>query len=127
MFISHRFGSVETMSRARHWLTNLGFEVAPFDPKAHDASRLTVRVALPEAAAALSLIGSIEGSDPEGWPGLMATGKTCHHHGEVAEANGYNPKHGPKATPIHWHKHDEASPSHSVTDKMSEYMFSRWE
>jgi len=127
MFISHRFGSVETLARARHWLTSLGFEVAPFDPNSHDFSRLTLKVGLSEASAALSLIDSFEASDPEGWPGYMTSPKTIHHHGGHIIPACFDHDHGPTKTPIHWQKPEETTAADPLSRKVSEYMFSRWE
>ena len=61
MFMSHRFGSVETLvPRPIDWLTSLGFEVAPSDPDSHDRLSTQSEVGLAEASAALALIDSIE-------------------------------------------------------------------
>jgi hypothetical protein len=125
MLLSHRFGSVETLSRARHWLTSLGFEVAPSYSESHDDCRLSLNVKFSEASAALLLIDSIEGSDPEGWPGFMTRSKTIHHHADHSLQTHF--EHGPTCTPIHWQKSDEAIPADQVSRKVSEYMLSRWE
>jgi hypothetical protein len=127
MFISHRFGSVETLSRARHWLTRLGFEVASFDPESHDASRLSLKVGLAQASAAISLLDSIERSDPEGWPGFMTRPNFIHLHGAHTIPSCSDHDHAPTKTPIHWQKPDETASTHLVSSKVSEYMFSRWE
>jgi hypothetical protein len=127
MFISHRFGSLESLSRARHWLTALGFEVAPFDPHTHDVSRLSLRVGLSEASAALTLIDSIEQSDPEGWPSFLTLPKTLHHHDAHTLHGHHDPEHGPRHTPIHWQKPEETTSNDPVSNMVSEYMLSRWE
>ena len=126
MFISHRFGSVETLSRARRWLTTLGFEVAPFDPQTHDSSRLSLRVDLSEASAVLTLIDAIEQTDPEGWPSLMTSPKALHHHDAHAFWR-HDPQHGPSHTPIHWQKPEEPTTNDPVSTLVREYMLSRWE
>jgi hypothetical protein len=127
MLLSHRFGSVETLSRARHWLTSLGFEVAAFDPRSHDVSRLSLKVDFAQAAAALALIDSIEQSDPEGWPGFLTSPKTIHHHAAHMIPNCFDHEHGPTKTPIHWEKPEETASTDQVSRKVSEYMLSRWE
>jgi hypothetical protein len=127
MLISHRFGSVETLSRAQYWLTRQGFEVVPPGDPAHDVSRLTLRVDFPKASAALALIDSIESSDPQGWPSNLTPSRkrlahpsqeAIHPQGEFASKPG---------TPIHWHSGEETSPADPISSKIREYMFSRWE
>jgi hypothetical protein len=127
MLLSHRFGSVETLSRARYWLTQLGFEVAQTDEPSHDVSRLTLNVDFSKASAALALIDSIERSDPEGWPANTTPSKSLHAHPSHA---GTLPDslHAAKAgTPIHWQRRDETSLADPVSSKVVEYMLSRWE
>ena len=125
MLFSHRFGSVETLARARYWMDRLGFEVAPPDPASHDVSRLSLNVDFSQAAAAFALIDSIERSDPKGWPGFMTPTATLHAH------EPHNGRHtcdrGPSTEPIHWHKREEQAPADPVSCKVCEYMLSRWE
>ena len=127
MLISHRFGSVETLSRARYWLTRHGFEVAKTDDAAHDVSRLTLNVDFTKASAALALIDSIESRDPEGWPGISTPSRTLHGHELGAHSPSKARGSERPSTPIHWHHHDETSPADPVSSRVREYMFSRWE
>ena len=124
MFFSHRFGSVETLSRARYWLTRHGFEVASTDPESHDASRLSIRVDFSQAAAAMALIDSIEHSDPEGWPGYLTP--TRSFPGREARTSDHQ-AHEPARSPIHWHRRDDSTSADPESHKVCEYMFSRWE
>ncbi len=125
MLFSHRFGSVETLSRARYWMDRLGFEVAPPDPTSHDVSRLSLSVNFSQAAAAQALIDSIERSDPNGWPGHL-TPPTALHGLDRHEA-GHTCDRAPSTEPIHWHKREEAATADPHSCKVCEYMFSRWE
>jgi hypothetical protein len=127
MLFSHRFGSLETLSRAHYWLTRHGFEVVKTDDPAHDVTRLTLNVGYSKASAALALIDSIERSDPEGWPGISTPSRTPRFREMQAkpQARGRHSEHS--STPIHWHHHEETSPADPVSSRVREYMFSRWE
>jgi len=127
MLFSHRFGSAETLSRARYWMTRLGFEIAPTDPASHDVSRLVYQVDLSQASAVQALIDSIEGTDPEGWPGFMTPSP------RVRRDKGHAPSAfdaiapDPERTPIHWQGRDDAATADPVCSRVREYMLSRWE
>jgi hypothetical protein len=124
MLITHRFGSTETLSRAKYWMEQLGFEVTPPDPDSHDVARLSLNVDLSRAAAVLALIDSIERSDPNGWPAYTTPLKMLRAH----ERHGaHTCDRGPSSEPIHWHRRDEKAPTDPNACKVCEYMFSRWE
>ena len=127
MFISHRFGSTEAVSRARFWMDQLGFEVVPTDEEHHDASRLSLNLDFSKTAAAMALIDSIEASDPTGWPGFLTQSNEMPtlSHSVQGETRSGTPG-APTRTPIHVHLHEEPS-SDPHTRKVVEYMMSRWE
>jgi hypothetical protein len=127
MLFSHRFGSLESLSRARYWMTRLGFEVVPMDPETHDIARLSLNVNFSQASAALALIDSIEASDPEGWPGFMTPPKTIHARRTHAAHDLRESTYSPARSPIHWHPREDATSHDPASSKVSEYMLSRWE
>jgi hypothetical protein len=127
MLFSHRFGSVETLARARQWLTELGFEVVKNDEPSHDVSRLTLNVDFSKASAALALIDSIERSDPEGWPAYSTPSRTRHSSAFHPAGCALGHLDTKSCSPICWHSHEETSPADPVSSKVREYMFSRWE
>lgn len=127
MLFSHRFGSVETLSRAQYWLTHHGFEVVKTDEPSHDVSRLTLNVDFSKAAAALALIDSIESSDPEGWPANSTPSRSLHMHSAHSRNQTHATTPVKAGTPIHWHAREDSSPADPVSSKVREYMFSRWE
>ena len=127
MLFSHRFGSVETLTRARNWLTELGFEVVKTDEPSHDVSRLTLNVDFSKASAALALIDSIERSDPEGWPAYSSPSRTSHGNKSQPDIRAHGHHDHTSCTPICWHPREETSPGDPVSSKVVEYMFSRWE
>jgi hypothetical protein len=127
MLFSHRFGSVETLSRALGWLTHHGFEVVKSDDPSHDVSRLTLSVDFSKASAALALIDAIERSDPEGWPANATPSRTLRGQSSPPGACISGHKDHKSCTPICWHGGEETSPVDPVSTKVREYMFSRWE
>jgi len=124
MYLTHRFGSLETLDRARYWLIRHGFEVDQSDEAEHDETRLTMRLDLSEVSAALALIDSIEQTDPAGWPGWLDGPRTVHAHAPHAR-----PVSGsvPGSTPIHWQGRQDHPASDPLCCKVCEYMLSRWE
>jgi hypothetical protein len=127
MLFSHRFGSVETLSRARYWMTRLGFEIAPANPNSHDVSRLSFNIDFSQASAALALIDSIEATDPDGWPGITSPSKKFRSEKSHVSPSLEVIPHDPERTPIHWHRRDDSSSADPVSSKVCEYMLSRWE
>ncbi len=127
MLFSHRFGSVETLSRARYWMNRLGFEIAPTTDEHHDVSRLSLNVDFSKAAAAMALIDSIEASDPEGWPGFMTPTRNVRFRPDAQHGHSLDEKSAPVRTPIGWHHRDEANTVDPDSSKVVEYMLSRWE
>jgi len=127
MLFSHRFGSVETLTRARNWLTHHGFEVVKADASSHDVARLTLNVDFTQASAALALIDSIESADPDGWPSNSTPLRSSQAHAPDGEtcSNGHRDRRS--CTPICWHPREEAALMDANHAKVADYMFSRWE
>jgi hypothetical protein len=126
MWLTHRFGSVETLERARYWLTQRGFEVARSDSPEHDETRLAMSLDLSEVSAALALIDSIERADSKGWPSVFDRPTTLHlQAGDKANPKELGP--GVATSPIHWQAHLEHHSGDPAVCKICEYMFSRWE
>jgi hypothetical protein len=127
MFLSHRFGSLDTLARARYWLIRHGFEVTSTESESHDVSRLSLKVDFSQMSAALALIDSIEQSDPEGWPGFLTPSKTIHARGDQGAHHLWDDAHGPSRSPIHWVKAEDSPPADPAIRKTTEYLLSRWE
>lgn len=127
MIFSHRFGSVETLSRARYWMTRLGFEIARPNSESHDVSRLSLNIDFSRSAAAMALIDSIEASDPDGWPGFMAPSRPFPSVHDARSDESTQHLAAPARTPIHWHRRDDAASANPETSKVVEYMLSRGE
>lgn len=124
MFLTHRFGSSETLDRARFWLNHHGIEVANSNGAEHDASRLSMKVELSRVSAALALIDSIERTDPEGWPGLLDRTRTLTAREKQSQAAECS---SPAPTPIHWEGRKDHLANDPLCCKVCEYMLSRWE
>jgi hypothetical protein len=127
MLFSHRFGSVESLSRARYWMNRLGFEIAPNNEDSHDVSRLSLNVDFSKAAAAMALIDSIEASDPEGWPGFTTPTRKFHASHDKNSAETKEGRPASARSPIHLHLRDDVASADPHASKVVEYMFSRRE
>jgi hypothetical protein len=125
MWLTHRFGSVETLERARYWLTQHGFEVARSDFAEHDETRLSMSLDLSEVSAALALIDSIERTDSRGWPGLFELPTTLHLHAGDSQTPPKELGPGLATSPIHWQSHLEHPSSDPTCCKICDYMLSR--
>jgi hypothetical protein len=123
MLLTHRFGSVETLDRARYWLTRLGFKVAPSNFPGHDETRLAMILDLSMIPAALALIDSFELSDPHGWPGILDQNRILHVHGPHPLRSAMSESARPSA-PIHWEARHEHPSSDPLCSKTCEYMLS---
>jgi len=127
MMLTHHFGSVQTLDRARYWLTRHGFEVAPSDFAEHDETRLAMSLHLSEVSAALALIDSIERTDSRGWPGLLDLPRELHAHTAHTQKRPRELASIAGKTPIHWEAHLETPSGDPLFSKIREYMLSRWE
>jgi hypothetical protein len=68
MYITHDFAHPETLTRARYWLTRLGFDPSRIEVLTDRGPRIVLRVDLPEAVEAELLFAALESSDPDGPP-----------------------------------------------------------
>jgi hypothetical protein len=127
MLLTHHFGSVETLERARHWLTQNGIEIAKSESPEHDATRLVMRLDLAQVSAALALIDSVERSDAHGWPGFHERPTKLHAHPAPSQKLAEEQASMKATSPIHWEPHHDAPPSDPANYKVFEYMFTRWE
>jgi len=127
MFLTHHFGSVETLDRARQWLARHGIEIVHSDSAEHDETRLVMRLDLSQVSAALALIDSIERTDSQGWPGFHDPPRTLHVHAALSQKQAEELASKRAASPIHWQAHEEHPSSDPLCSKVSEYMFTRWE
>ncbi len=129
MLFSHHFASVETMNRARFWLTWHGFtvqEVRPTDPATIPSPRLAVHVTLAQAAAARALIGSIEHTDAPASLSLSQTPAAQRWYTDDARTTSAVGSSQPSGTPIHWHSRDDANGDPTAA-RVAEYMFGHHE
>jgi hypothetical protein len=127
MLFSHRFGSAESLSRARYWMTRLGFDVATPNGESHDVSRLSLNVDFSKAAAAMALIDSIEASDPDGWPGFLTPTRSVQFRHDLGANELIDGHPRAAASPIHWHHRDDTTTVEPQASRVVEYMLSRWE
>ena len=125
MFLTHRFGSVDTLDRAKFWLTRHGFEVANSNPGEHDETRLAMSLDLSQVSAALALIDSIERTDAKGWPGHYDRPKALQAQGARSRKHPKESTSVTATTPIHWQSHHEHPSTDPTCCKICEFMFGR--
>ncbi|MDR3634865.1 MAG: hypothetical protein P4L84_13760 [Isosphaeraceae bacterium] len=68
MYWTHHFAHHETLSRARSWLTQLGYSPDRIEVHADGVPRLALTVNRQELAEVQMLINAVERADPQGWP-----------------------------------------------------------
>jgi len=127
MLLTHHFGSVETLERARNWLVQNGIEVVRSGSPEHDETRLVMRLGLPQVSAALALIDSVERADSEGWPGFHDRPKKLHVHAAPSQKQAEELASTKAASPIHWEPRHEPPLSDPHHSKVAEFLFTRWE
>jgi hypothetical protein len=81
-YVTHQFGHVETMERARRWLIEAGFEPGRIEAYRHGIPRLAVAVEPGQAAEVERLIDAAESSDPDGSPSVWDVARQQHVYPE---------------------------------------------
>ena len=106
MYLTHTFSHHETLSRARSWLTQLGFEPREFGSQGSGVSRLVIVDEPQRLAAAKMLINAVENNDPDGFASFWDQASKAHHvpkgHYEGIPAE----RHEPHSSVIGWHPLD---------------------
>jgi len=106
LYYTHQFGSHATLSRAKSWLTELGFAPETIESHADGIPRIAVAVEPSRWSGLEMLINVVERSDPQGWPGLWDVANQTHIHPEGAEEEGPHPVQRPSSTIIGWYPAD---------------------
>lgn len=108
MYFTHHFAHPETLSRARSWLTRLGFH--PHQVTAHTSGihRLALAVAPGQADEIRMLINAVERTDPDGFPSFWEMARQPHAAPDPADEPDATPAESPHATVIGWHPPDRA-------------------
>jgi len=104
MFITHSFAHMETLDRARYWLTRLGFAPSHIEVHTEGVPRILLRGGLPEVAEAELLFAALESSDPDRAPGFWSSAHSPHA-GLVPRAHLERVDAHPRAA-VGWHPPD---------------------
>ncbi len=106
MYFTHHFAHHDTLSRARTWLTQLGFEPRPTEPRTDGIPRIVMIVDRDRLDAVNMLINAVERSDPDGFPSFWEQARQPHCAPRAipdeAQADGV----GPRKAVIGWHPID---------------------
>jgi hypothetical protein len=87
-YVTHQFGHVETMERARRWLIEAGFDPGRIEVSQHGIPRIAVAVEPGQAAEVERIIDAAESSDPDGSPSVWEVARQQHVYPEAAEPPG---------------------------------------
>jgi hypothetical protein len=92
-YVTHQFGHIETMERAKRWLIEAGFDPGRIELHHHGIPRMAVAVEPGQAAEVERLIAAAESSDPDGSPSVWDVARQQHVYSEASE-----PAQSPDAT-----------------------------
>lgn len=117
MYYTHHFANHETLSRARSWLSRLGFGPESMEAHTDGIPRLSLAVEPSRWSGVEMVIHAVERSDPRGAPGLWDVAAQPHIYPEPNPewASAKAPK--ASATRIGWHPPDlpvRNDPDHEV-------------
>ncbi len=79
MYWTHHFSHLETLTRARRWLAQLGFTPDRMEVHTEGVPRMAFLVTPAQFAEVKMLINAVERSDPEGWPSFWELSAYAQH------------------------------------------------
>ncbi len=106
-YVTHDFAHPETLSRARRWLIQLGFDADHIEVHNEGTPRLALLVPGDRAEEAELLINAAEMTDPDGWPGFWELSQQTHVIASRPEHDDSLEIHQAQTTAIGWHPPDE--------------------
>ena len=77
-FVTREFAQIETLERAKRWLTEVGFHPSRIELHTHGTPRITVTVEPGQAAEVEQILDAVASSDPAGSPSFWDHPQ--HHH-----------------------------------------------
>jgi len=78
MYVTHHFANLETLSRARAWLSRLGFGPGNMEAHTDGIPRLSVAVEPSRLSGVEMVLSAVERSDPRGWPAFWDVAHQAH-------------------------------------------------
>lgn len=112
MYYTHHFSNLDTFSRARNWLSLLGFAPERIEAHSDGVPRIAMAIDASELAGVEMLMSAVERSDPQGLPSFRDVAKLPHIYPE-----GFAPGHSPidlqkpHSSAIGWNPPDRRRPS----------------
>jgi hypothetical protein len=78
-YVTREFAHMETLERAKRWLTEVGFHPSRIEVHTHGSLRITVKVEAGQAEEVERVLDAVAASDPDGSPSFWD--HTHLHHG----------------------------------------------
>ncbi len=123
MYFTHHFAHQETLSRARSWLTRLGFGADEIVTQDEGSPRLSLNVESQRLPEVRFLINALERSDPDSFASFWVEAKKPHHAGQSASIQGEETQAGrTHFGTIGWHPPDWALATDSELGALRELM-----
>jgi len=123
MYFTHHFAHEETLSRARSWLTRLGFSPHEIQTHTQGSPRLSLSVNAQRLPEVRFLINALERSDPDSFASFWEEAKKTHPCQSVAEeVDAAEPCVRPHAGTIGWHPPDWSLMPESELRALREWM-----
>jgi len=110
LYVTHHFAHLETLSIARRWLVQLGFDPGHIETHTDGVPRIAVAVRPEEAAEVEMVINAAELTDPDSWPSFWDVAQQPHVYPALIEQTAELSRPHPHATAIGWHPEDRVAP-----------------
>jgi hypothetical protein len=126
-YVTHYFANLETLSRARRWLAQLGFDPGQIESHTDGVPRLALMVKPGQVDEVQLLINAAELTDPAGWPSFWDVAQQTHVYPCESEPVAALELHQAHSTEVGWHPPDadasarDNSPLHEVWDVMERF------
>jgi hypothetical protein len=108
-YVTHHFAHLDTLSLARRWLVQLGFDPAQIEIHADGIPRIAVAVRPEQAAEVEMVINAAELTDPNAWPSFWDVAQQEHVYPAVGEAAPEVPLPQTRTSVIGWHPVDRGA------------------
>lgn len=126
MYYTHHFSNHETLSRARTWLSRLGFGPESIETHTDGIPRIAMAIEPAEWPGVEMLLHAVERSDPQGSPGLWDVAAQAHVYPEPGQDWALAEPAGPRSTVIGWHPPDAPTAVDAGQDAFRQAMKERW-
>jgi hypothetical protein len=108
-YVTHQFAHLETLSLARRWLVQLGFDPGHIETHTDGIPRIAVAVPEDRAAEVALLINAAELTDPDAWPSFWDLARQDHVYPQMVGAEGPATLQQSRTTAIGWHPEERAA------------------